>query len=1135
MSMAVSAAASSSASGTVSHIDFTPGSIKRIELTNFMTHSRLVLVPSSRVNFIIGVNGSGKSSLVCALCLCLGGTPGDMVRGTTLSTFVMKGKDTAEIEVTLAGRGEDKGDFAIKRIIHCAPSKTMTEWQVNRRGSSEAEVKALLRALFHIQMDNPCMFLPQEKVGDFTMLNPQAVLRHTMHAVAMDLEPLFDGIVALQERVDTGTSELDKLKQKAEAHQKRLTQLQADKDRFVKYEALGEDVMVLKQRLTHCKMRVAEKALVVCKDEVAELEAEGRETGDVVKPLELAKARAEGELAAAAVNKDKAGKALREAQRAVDSWNRKRADTMRNIDESRGEVESMTNSVDERRAQLVAAEAKAAKLQAAWDELESHVSAATLDANYKMAKKEAENAASAIREMNQRKDALEEELQSASELRAEFAAASTSVTTAASRMKVMAASSLRPIADLYQRVVRNENFHAPVIGPIIAHVDVRAEDARIMETAIPKWVQLAFITQSRDDAELLKGQSTMQYDPARLETERATYRHEFSPSEFADLARLLGPIQYADELLLESTPAVVRVMLNREAFLHDVIVASEPDAIERLLKNINHPLVLRVRSLATGEATLRQRRGLDGRLNQSRMGCRTSSDYLHIREDPAKRLAAEARAAELMTAEEKLRAELQALTAPIRALKADGDRAKAELTDVGKQIAERRELKAKLTAAQKNVTNLSNSLDEEDAKAQAAAAITTLRKYQLRLADVLKELPSIAEQVAKVHQADVAAAFEHERALDTKERAQKAYEEKRASQQNYAMRLKQARAKCALAEEKLKSASTAAHSARSYISGKKEGIIDPLRAIKYFDSLPEDEASVQADLAEKEVEHKLLITDTAAMEVYAQTERAWKDVTLRIQEIEGSQSNNEEKLNRDLTVWRSRMDACVQPIHDVFCERLRMLHVTGLVQLECDPSNVKRAGLNVKVSFRKGEAPQRLHKDMQSGGERALTTMMFLMALQRVARVPFRIVDEINQGVDAPNERSLMETVVQITNDAPISASHGRQLFIISPKLLPDLTHAEGMRTHVIVNGSRVTPGPADATALSSVFQRWLPAGPAIVLASAVPAVKGDVLAGGAAAAGSKRREPETADASSGDKATKKARKVILDTDDEDY
>lgn len=49
-----------------------------------------------------------------------------------------------------------------------------------------------------------------------------------------------------------------------------------------------------------------------------------------------------------------------------------------------------------------------------------------------------------------------------------------------------------------------------------------------------------------------------------------------------------------------------------------------------------------------------------------------------------------------------------------------------------------------------------------------------------------------------------------------------------------------------------------------------------------------------------------------------------------------------------------------------------------------------------------------LSKHRQSGGERAVSTAFYLMALQSLARAPFRVVDEINQGMDPRNERSVL-------------------------------------------------------------------------------------------------------------------------------
>lgn len=54
---------------------------------------------------------------------------------------------------------------------------------------------------------------------------------------------------------------------------------------------------------------------------------------------------------------------------------------------------------------------------------------------------------------------------------------------------------------------------------------------------------------------------------------------------------------------------------------------------------------------------------------------------------------------------------------------------------------------------------------------------------------------------------------------------------------------------------------------------------------------------------------------------------------------------------------------------------------------------------------RENEQLSVLDSHRQSGGERAVSTIYYLMALQSLARAPFRVVDEINQGMDPRNER----------------------------------------------------------------------------------------------------------------------------------
>lgn len=41
---------------------------------------------------------------------------------------------------------------------------------------------------------------------------------------------------------------------------------------------------------------------------------------------------------------------------------------------------------------------------------------------------------------------------------------------------------------------------------------------------------------------------------------------------------------------------------------------------------------------------------------------------------------------------------------------------------------------------------------------------------------------------------------------------------------------------------------------------------------------------------------------------------------------------------------------------------------------------------------------------VDSGGEKSCATMVFILALQGISTAPFRVVDEINQGLDSDNE-----------------------------------------------------------------------------------------------------------------------------------
>jgi Fe-S cluster assembly ATPase SufC len=104
-----------------------------------------------------------------------------------------------------------------------------------------------------------------------------------------------------------------------------------------------------------------------------------------------------------------------------------------------------------------------------------------------------------------------------------------------------------------------------------------------------------------------------------------------------------------------------------------------------------------------------------------------------------------------------------------------------------------------------------------------------------------------------------------------------------------------------------------------------------------------------------------------------------------------------------------------------------------------------------QVPCSENETLQRLDQHRQSGGERAVSTIFYLMALQSMAQAPFRVVDEINQGMDPRNERMVHERMVEVA-----CREHTSQYFLITPKLLSGLRYDERMRVHTIVSGEHV-------------------------------------------------------------------------------
>ncbi len=129
--------------------------------------------------------------------------------------------------------------------------------------------------------------------------------------------------------------------------------------------------------------------------------------------------------------------------------------------------------------------------------------------------------------------------------------------------------------------------------------------------------------------------------------------------------------------------------------------------------------------------------------------------------------------------------------------------------------------------------------------------------------------------------------------------------------------------------------------------------------------------------------------------------------------------------------WLEPLKDLVSNISDKFRQYFSdhtHMKAAGEVTLVENGEDFSKYGIEIKVKFRDNEALQALNAQRQSGGERSVSTMLYLMALQGTSSCPFRVVDEINQGMDPVNERHVFNLIVN-------SAAQGAQYFLLTPKV----------------------------------------------------------------------------------------------------
>lgn len=181
----------------------------------------------------------------------------------------------------------------------------------------------------------------------------------------------------------------------------------------------------------------------------------------------------------------------------------------------------------------------------------------------------------------------------------------------------------------------------------------------------------------------------------------------------------------------------------------------------------------------------------------------------------------------------------------------------------------------------------------------------------------------------------------------------------------------------------------------------------------------------------------------------------YEDRQCKIDAIKLKQEDYAKELKRCLSdietlkdKWLPTLRSLVSKINETFSHNFQEMAVAGEVSLDEHEVDFDKFGILIKVKFRQGSQLQVLSAHHQSGGERSVSTILYLVSLQDLTNCPFRVVDEINQGMDLVNERKMFQQLVR-------AASHLRtpQCFLLTPKLLDNLEYTDACSVLNIMNG----------------------------------------------------------------------------------
>jgi chromosome segregation ATPase len=372
------------------------GIIEEIQCINFMCHEHLTVTLGPLINFIIGHNGSGKSAVLTALTICLGGKATATNRAQNLKSLIKEGKDHASVTVKIKNQGPlaykpaQYGDsIIVERHFSRSGTSGFKLKNVNNKlvTNKKAELEDILDA-FSMQIDNPMNVLTQDMARQF--LN---------HSTPKDKYKFFlqgTQLENLNRDYQQIEQSLEVMNTKAEVKEADLTTLRREMEMLERKARRAASIQTMRAKEAEYNRQAAWATVREQEKEVAHNEAELERTEAIIQTRQRAVEQAGQDYERADSAHEAAKQSVAEITTAIEPAEQMAHDAKAKFDEVRAKLQQVHTD-----ARNAATEFKAKKTKV--QKLEEEI------AQYRQRQAEADNGrhAEKIRERDEAKVQLE--------------------------------------------------------------------------------------------------------------------------------------------------------------------------------------------------------------------------------------------------------------------------------------------------------------------------------------------------------------------------------------------------------------------------------------------------------------------------------------------------------------------------------------------------------------------------------------------------------------------------------------------------------------------------------------------------------------------------------------------------------